>query len=95
MDCYILVVIIWEGLGGFAGQGVGLVSDVRLTILGISFICVNKGFFYGSRDHTIQNDQDEQEGRRKLQPEGSTDLSLLSRGELALQEGKDVQHRGL
>ena len=25
MDCYILVVILWEGLGGFAGQGVGLV----------------------------------------------------------------------
>ena len=25
MDCYILVVILWEGLRGFAGQGVGLV----------------------------------------------------------------------
>ena len=31
MDCYILVVIIWLGLGGFAGQGVGLVFIFYFT----------------------------------------------------------------
>ena len=32
MDCYTFVVILWEGLGGFAGQGVYLVG--KLVVVG-------------------------------------------------------------
>ena len=41
MECYTFVLILWEGLGGFAGQGVGLVLDlfakICFTLLGFNF----------------------------------------------------------